>query len=146
MADLGSIFGASPLDSDDGSYLNHTQDIDADQQTNALDNMPGDFTSMDTVTWHVVYSLQAARAGSGPDTYGCAVRIMSGATVLAAADSGGTYATINANVTSTTDSTGSVAFAYVNTGADKISVGRSRMAVPPELHQGQGPRPFRRPL
>ena len=116
MTTLPSTYGASPLDAIDASYASFANDTDGDIITNALDNMPSDFDSMDTgLAWHVSYSV----VGRSDDTYGLSVRIINGATILAAATSGGTPATVNANVTNTSDTTGSVAFAYVNTGASK---------------------------
>ena len=116
MTALPSTYGASPLDAIDASYASFANDTDGDIITNALDNMPSDFDSMDTgLAWHVSYSV----VGRSDDTYGLSVRIINGATILAAATSGGTPATVNANVTNTSDTTGSVAFAYVNTGASK---------------------------
>lgn len=118
MATLPTLNGASPLDADDGSYLTFSQDATETRSSN-LDNTPADFGTMDTgLTWEIVYSLTNALTN---DTYALAIRIVSGATILAAADSGGTFTQVDPNVNSTLDSTGSDTFAYVNTTADKAT-------------------------
>ena len=86
MATLSATYAASPLDSDNASYHTFTDDTDLETTSYALDNMPGDFGDMVSLSWEVDYSLRAALTN---DTYGLDVRIMNGATVLAAGDSGG---------------------------------------------------------
>lgn len=78
--------------------------------------LPVDWVSGLTLSWFVEYR----QAGRSDDTLGLDIRVMSGATVLAAADAGGTYATVASGITSATDVTaGPTAFAYVNTSATK---------------------------
>lgn len=116
MATLTPIQGASPLDANDSSYATFTDDL-TQTLSYAVDDVDADLASMDSLSWQIDYSLRAARTD---DTYALALRIMSGATVLAAADSGGTFVTVSSSVTSTTDTLSSVtAFAYVNTAASK---------------------------
>lgn len=119
MATLPSTVAASPLNSSDDSRLIFTADTDGEVLSRALNDMPTDFQTMDTLSWQVEYSLSAARSD---DTYGLSIRIVNGATILAAADSGGTFTTVASNITNTTDTTSAVtAFAYVNTSANKAT-------------------------
>ncbi len=65
---------------------------------------------------------------------------MSGSTVLAAADSGGTFVSVNANVTNTADATaGPTAFAYVNTTADKTTWDAAVVEIQQTYSQQMGP-------
>ena len=79
-------------------------------------NTPADFQSMDSLSWQVRY-LALSRSD---DTLGLQIRVMSGATVLAAADAAGAFQTVSANITNSTMQNSAVtAFAYVNTSASK---------------------------
>ena len=84
-----------------------------------LANVDADFASILTLSVVLRYRWTATPNGLTTwDTLGC--RIMSGATVLAAADSGGSFKTIASSITTTTiTNSASSAFAYVNTGATK---------------------------
>lgn len=119
MATLGPINAASPLDASDNTRLSFTADITPEVLSRALDNVPADFGTMDTLSWAVEYRQQ----NMADDTIALNIRIMNGATVLAAADSGGTFATVNGNILTTVDLrepvAGYTAFAYVNTSASK---------------------------
>lgn len=116
MADIGTITGAAPLNASNDTYTTFTDDL-TQTLTNALNDTPADLGNVDTLNWTIEYSLRAARTD---DTYALAIRIVNGATILAAADAGGTFVTVAASVTSTTDTTsGPTAFGYVNTGATK---------------------------
>lgn len=120
MPSLSGIRAASPLNADDTTYLVHAADTDADVQSSALDNMPSDFSSMDTgLQMDVVRRLDLAR---DDDDYSYQVRIVNGATILAADTSGGAYAPATAiAVTTTAETTDTVSFSYVNTGASKAT-------------------------
>jgi len=116
MATLPTITGASPINASNNTYTNFTVDL-TETLTNALNNTPTDFGNMDTLSWTIEYSLQAARTD---DTYALAIRIVNGATILAAATAGGGFVTVSASVTSTADTTtGPTTFTYVNTTATK---------------------------
>lgn len=111
--------GGATASSDD-TYASFT--IDTTETLNStLSGIPADFESMDGLNWTFEYN-QTGRDASNPDTYALSVRIVNGATILAAADSGGTFATVDSDVTNTTDVTlGPTAFAYVNTSASKAT-------------------------
>lgn len=116
MADL-TLGATAPLDASDDSRLFFTQDIDQ-TQSRALDNVPANFLSMLTLSWAVEY----AQSGRVDDTLALGIRIVNGATILAAADAGGTFQTVNANVTNTTEqTTGPTAFGFVNTSASQAT-------------------------
>lgn len=83
-----------------------------------IQNTPSDFSVILTLNYNIRYK-QFNRVD---DTIGLQIRIMGadGTTVLAAADSGGTFQSVDSNVTTTTFiNKGSTAFSYVNTGASK---------------------------
>jgi len=116
---LTTLHAASPLDASDNTYLTFTANV-TEILSRAMDNIAdGDFVTMDTLSIDVEYSL----TGPGDDdVQQLLVRIMNGTTVLAAADSGGTFKELVANVTNTTDTnTGAIAFDYVNTTASKTT-------------------------
>ena len=119
MATLTTLNAASPLNASDNVYLSFTADVGPESLTRALDNTNADFGTMDTLTWAVEYSVTVV---PGDDVYGLSIRIINGATILAAADVGGTAQVVSSNVTSTTDTTSAAtAFAYINTGASKAT-------------------------
>ena len=117
MADLGTLNGASPLNASDDVRLTFTADT-TETQTSALDNTAFNFQSMDTLSWQVEYRLSGVW---DTDVYDLDIRIMNGATVLAADDAGGTFVRVATDVRNNpTDTTSAVtAFAYVNTSASK---------------------------
>lgn len=134
MTALTGINAASPLDSSDDVYESFAADT-TETRSFALDNMPFLFETMNTASWTIEYRQQLL----GDDTLSLAVRIMSGATVLAAADSGGTFTTVNANVTNTTDVTdGPTAFAYTNTAADKATWDAAVVEIQQTYSQNMG--------
>jgi hypothetical protein len=118
MAILPTITGSAPLNVSDNVYTTFTIDI-AETLTNILNDTPADFASMDNLTFTVEYSLTTPRTD---DVYSFLIRIVNGATILAAADAGGTFTTVSASVTSTIDTTtGPTAWGYVNTLASKAT-------------------------
>lgn len=119
MATLTTLNAASPLDASDNTYLTFTANA-TEILTRAMDTIAdGDFVTMDSLSIDVEYSLTAA---GDDDIQQLLVRIMNGTTVLAAADSGGTFMEIDANVTNTTDTnSGAISFPYVNTTANKTT-------------------------
>lgn len=93
---------------------NHTTESRINQYTFDAGIPTSTFVTMLTLSWAVEYR-QSARVD---DTLGLDIRVMSGATVLAAADAAGTYAAVSSAITSATDvTTGPTAFAFVNTSA-----------------------------
>jgi hypothetical protein len=118
MAILPTITGSAPLNVSDNVYTTFTIDI-TETLTNILNDTPADFASMDNLTFTVEYSLTTPRTD---DVYSFLIRIVNGATILAAADAGGTFTTVSASVTSTIDTTtGPTAWGYVNTLASKAT-------------------------
>ena len=90
----------------------------ADQgwEGNAIDS---DLGSMDTLFCVLRKAVDATNADV---TFALRCRIMDGATVLAASESGGTMQNIENNIANTSpENTSSVEFVYVNTGAAKSS-------------------------
>ena len=85
MAVLTTLNAASPLNASDNTYLTFTADL-TETLNRALDNVDADFASMDSLTYNVEYSVTAVPAD---DTYQLSIRIVDGATILAAADAGG---------------------------------------------------------
>lgn len=130
MATLTTLNAASPLDLSDDVYLTFTVDTDLEVLSRALDDVDTDLLNMDTLTFNAEYSLTGA---NDDDTYSLRIRIVNGTTILAAADSGGTFQTVDSNITSTTDITsGVVSFSYVNTTATKADWNGASV----ELQQG----------
>tara|TARA_R110000787_G_C13443394_1_gene446748 strand:- start:25313 stop:26932 length:1620 start_codon:yes stop_codon:yes gene_type:complete len=119
MASLGTLVPASPLDANDATRHAFTNDTDLETSAHALGNTPADFNTMDAnPSWQVDYSV----VGYADDTYGLQIRIVNGATILAAADSGGTFSDVDLAITSATDVLSAVtAFAYTNTTANKAT-------------------------
>lgn len=116
MATLTALNAASPLDASDDSRLLFTNDTD-ETLSRALDDVDADFLRMDALLWLVEYRLVGG-LGVDPDTYELAIRIVNGATILAAADAAGTFTVVDSAVTNSADETvGPSAFAYVNTNA-----------------------------
>ena len=85
MTALGTITPVAPLDASDDSYLSFSVDL-AETLSTVWNDTPADFGNMNSLSWQVEYSLVAARTD---DTYGLNIRIVNGATILAAADAGG---------------------------------------------------------
>jgi hypothetical protein len=114
MAILTTLNAATPLDASDNSYLTFTTDT-TETLSRDLDDVNIGFSTMDSLTYNVEYSLVNA---FGDDTNDLSIRIMSGASVLAALDAGGTAEVVALNITSSTDTnSGVVSFTYVNTTA-----------------------------
>jgi len=84
-----------------------------------LDGVNNDLASMNTLAVVLRYRWTATPTGLTTwDSLAC--RVMSGATVLAAADSGGAFQTVASTITTTTiTNSSSTGFPYVNTGATK---------------------------
>ena len=95
-------------------------DIDLATDAVALANSPGLFLNATDVSI-ATQSSAVSVPGWGDDTYGMNVRIVSGATILAAANAGGTYVTVQAasNIWGASKSFPAINFAYVNTTATK---------------------------
>ncbi len=106
---------------DTNDFIKANNDVNNSDYKASLGDTPANFASMLTALFNVRYRQQG-RAASNPDTYGLQIRIVNGATILAAADSGGTFQSVAANITTTTfTNTGAVAFTYVNTTASKTT-------------------------
>jgi len=119
MTVLGTVVPITPLEADDTTYHNFTNDIDLEVASYALGDMPGDFGNMDDLSYDCIYLVSGAPSD---DVYGLNIRITNGGTILAAADAGGTYEVVNANITNTSENTkGVTGFTYVNTGANKAT-------------------------
>lgn len=135
MTALGTLTGASPLNANDASRLLFTTNT-TETLSRALDDTPANFGNMNTLSWQVDYR----QSGRADDTLSLGIRIVNGATILAAADSGGTFATVSSNVTSTTDVLSSVtAFAYVNTSANKTTWDGATIELQQTYSQNMGP-------
>ena len=93
MTTLTPISAATPLNADDTTYHTFTNDT-SESASYALDNVDSNFGTMNTLSWSVVAAIRDNIPASGGDTYALGIRIVNGATILAAADSGGTAATV----------------------------------------------------
>lgn len=114
MASLGTLVPVSPLNASDDTRHAFSANV-TETASFALADVAADFASMSSLNWRVEYRQQNRRN----DTLGLGIRIVSGATILAAADAGGTFADVSTNITNTADQTSAAtAFAYVNTSAD----------------------------
>lgn len=111
---------AAAVDTDFGS--DGTNTTGTYDQGYVLDNVDSDLGNMDTLSIQLRYGLaKVADANLTWDTLDA--RIVNGATILAAADSGGTFATIASSIT-TTGWTNSSTYSfstsgYLNTSANK---------------------------
>jgi WD40 repeat protein len=115
MATLTAFNARFPLNASDDVYLTFTASTTGEVLSRAAEPTNTDVGRVDTLLWRV----EAGRTTAGDDTFSLAIRVMSGATVLAAANSGGTYASVATIPTGTTadEVYGPTAFAYVNTTA-----------------------------
>lgn len=111
---IDEAVGTSGEDSD---YVAATDDTNNNDTSFTLGAVPGDFGTMNSLQYNIRYRQQG-RDASRPDIYGLDIRVVSGATILAAADLAGTFQTVAADITSTSfASSGLVSFTYVNAGA-----------------------------
>lgn len=139
MADLTTITGdgtagsgtrdwpnQDPLNVDEGTdspdgapYCTANPAKDGTQETSfSLDNVDSDLSNVDTLSWEVRWGL----TGTDNDTYHFDMAIYSGATLLAAETSGGTWTrigSITGPATRTLATQGPTAFNYVNTSATR---------------------------
>jgi hypothetical protein len=119
MATLPNIVATAPLNASNNTYTTFVNDTDGDQIVSALSSTPLDFLTMTDLTVYVEASLRDA---PGNDTYTLSVYIANGATILAAADAGGTPVSLS-TVSSQTDTTWNYTFNnsgnYINTTANK---------------------------
>lgn len=108
---------------DTNDYIQAPNDTNNADYKCTLADTPADFGAMSTLSYDIRYCLSAAPPASSKDTYGLSIRIVSGATILAANDSGGTFQVVVSTTTMSTSfaNKGSTAFTYVNTSADKTA-------------------------
>lgn len=131
----GTLGAGGNIATSNDVYLSFAQDT-TETQSVALNDTDIEFLTMNTVDWTVEYSQNA----TGDDTLSLGIRIVNGATILAAADSGGTFASVDADVTNTTDTTaGPTGFAYVNTGANKTTWDGATIELQQTHNQNMGP-------
>lgn len=107
---------------DTTDYITAPNDTNNSDYSYNLADTPADFGSVKTLSFQIRYRLSGAPPGSNKDTYGLQIRIMNGATVLAAADAAGTFSTAVAGTTTMPTAftnTSVTAFAYVNPMASK---------------------------
>lgn len=135
MTTLPQLNAASPLDSSDNTRLAFSNDT-TETLSRALDDTPTDFGNMDTLSIVAERSLALALSD---DTYGLSARIVNGATILAAADSGGTFKVIDSSVTNLVDAdSASATFDYVNTTADKTTWDGASLELRQDYSQNMG--------
>jgi hypothetical protein len=117
-------------DNSDATFGEVTTNADgAYDQGWLLDDVDADFGTMDDLAVVLRYAWSATptntvweepAAGAGTD--GLQVRIVNGATILAAADGGGGFETVVENPTATSPTnSGSTGFTFVNTTANKAT-------------------------
>jgi hypothetical protein len=127
-ADTARAEGPSKVNDADTSFL--------------LANTPSDLSTMDTLSWRLVYY----RYSTTDDTVGLQIRIVTetGGTVLAAADSGGTFHQVVANGREGVSPNGNyitsgvTAFPYVNTTATKAQWDDARVELRQTYAQNMG--------
>jgi hypothetical protein len=113
---LNTMYATGLAINDNGyAFFNADTNNDLIDRT-LIENTNADFVSMDTLSWAVDFDIDPVPVD---DVYSLSIRIVNGATILAAADAGGTLSLIEASVTSAIDSTRTGTFAYVNTSASK---------------------------
>lgn len=114
MAALPTLNAASPLNADDANRLLFTIDT-TEVLSRALDNTPSDFATMNSLSWTV---QERENITGGDDSLVLGIRIMDGATVLAASSAGGAYQTVITHASGgfhTTDTNrGPTAFSFVD--------------------------------
>lgn len=114
--DLETI--ATAVDSDFGEVTTNSDGNYADGYL--LDNMPGDFGTMDDLSVQLRYGWSATPSNTTWPTLGARVVVESNGTILAGATAGGGYQTVASSITATTPTNSSVTgFTYVNTSASK---------------------------
>lgn len=134
MATLGPIVPASPLNADDATYLVFTAAADGEVRSRAMGDTPSDFATMDTLDAFVNWLHNGT-----DDTITVRLRIVNGATILAAADSGGTFQQFDSKSASGDYTSATQAFTYVNTTADKATWDAATVEVQQGYSQNMGP-------
>ena len=107
---------------DTSDFIRAPNDTDLSDYKCFVADTPADFGAMTALSWQLRYALSAAPPGSQRDNYGISLRVMSGATVLAAADAVGSFvAAVPSTQTMPTAFTNTTvtAFGFVNTSATK---------------------------
>lgn len=95
---------------------------------------PSDLDSMATLLHAVTYKMSGTVTD---DTYDLSIRVVCGAKILAADDSGGTFATVASSITTTTYTTSSeTAFSYVNTSATRSDWLNAKIELKQDWTQG----------
>lgn len=123
MTVLAAIYGASPVNDSDATQHNFSADTSQNTNVATLDNMPGDFLTMDSSGFTLHVECQLDGAGSG-DTYHllAGIRKTSSGTQLAGGPVSGN-ATVDSDVAHTTWTTFDVdlsgAGGYVDVTATK---------------------------
>ena len=125
MVSLGTITGASPLNADDTTYLTSNDQPANQTATNALNNMPSDFATMNSLSYSIIARLRDAPP-SGPDTYTLEWAIVNASQTQVLAGASATYATrFQGPTTITTNSDQTIgsptAFSYVDQTANKTA-------------------------
>jgi len=116
MAVLPTLTGNTPLNASDDARSLFANDANPGTVTTALTDTPTDFATITSLSWLVEYR----QAGRVDDVLTLNIRIVNGATILAAETAGGAFSQVATNITTTTDVTSPVTpFAYVNTAASK---------------------------
>jgi hypothetical protein len=85
----------------------------------ALSNTAATFETMNTVAMNA--GVGWTMANHADDTINLNIRVVNGATILAAADAGGTMESLDPAITGTSGTTDVVSFTYVNLTADKAT-------------------------
>lgn len=122
---------ASANDSTFGADNNNSGGTTSVDQGYLLNDTPSDFGTMTTLSLQARYGWAAAFTNRTWTVFAARVVKDTGGTILAAADSGGTFQQINsANITSTTPvNSPTQAFSYVNTTATKTDWDDARVEM-----------------
>lgn len=134
---IASADGLTVRSSSIGGSENRNSTLDT---SFTLQNTPADFDAIIDLSWQVRYS---ADSDVGDDTLTFGIRIVNGAQILAAADSGGAFQTIRTgeNTTWSLLLTNSpvTAFSYVNTSAIKSTWDGAEVELRSTHAQNMGP-------
>jgi hypothetical protein len=113
-----TLIGAGTQDNNWGGVT--TNATDNYDQGWVLEDMPADFVTMTSLAIQLRYAWASAQGLS--DWTILDARVVSGATILAAANSGGDFQTVATDITTTTPTNSSIiSFSHVNTSANKAT-------------------------
>ncbi len=108
---------------DTTDYIKGPNDTNNSDYKCTMGATAADFITMSTLKFNIRYALSGTPPGSSKDTYGISIRIVNGATILAANDSGGTFQSVVSTTTMSTSfaNSGAIGFNYINFTTSKAT-------------------------